>query len=63
MPNLPDRSPDATYLGDGVYVDIACGMARLTTEDGVRVTNTIYLDPEVLLAFIEWINRLKESRS
>lgn len=49
-----------TYLGDGVYADISDGMIQLTTEDGVRVTNTIFLEPEVyqsLLNFVATIRR------
>ncbi len=34
-----------TYLGDGVYARWeACRSLVLTTEDGLRPTNTIYLD-------------------
>lgn len=55
MPNLPDRSPDALYIGDGVYADVERGMIRLTTEDGEQVTNTIYLEMDVVSSFLEWI--------
>ncbi|MGH9341470.1 MAG: hypothetical protein ACRD1R_18255 [Acidobacteriota bacterium] len=52
------RGRGATYLGDGVYVDITqFGAIRLTAEDGIRVTNTIFLEPEVLKAFLEWLER------
>ena len=27
---------------------------RLTTEDGIRVTNVVYLEPEVLAALLAW---------
>ena len=40
------------YLGDAVYVERnQFGDIVLTTEDGVRATNTIILEPEVLQAF------------
>jgi hypothetical protein len=39
-----------TYLGDGVYADVEYGMIKLTTEDGISTTNTIYLEPEVINA-------------
>ena len=39
------------YLGDGVYArddGYVNGLIILTTEDGVRVTNIIYLEPQVI---------------
>jgi len=39
------------YLGDGVYVELVAGdiwACLLTTEDGVRTTNRIYLEAKVL---------------
>ena len=42
------------YLGDGVFVEWDRGMVKLTTENGICVTNTIYLEPAVLEAFIMW---------
>jgi len=42
------------YLGDGVYVDIENGMIKLTTENSIETTNTIYLEVEVLEAFRRW---------
>lgn len=44
------------YLGDGVYVDWSMESLVLTTEDGISITNTIYLEPEVwqaLQAFVK----------
>jgi hypothetical protein len=43
-------STDKQYLGDGVYVAIEYGMVKLTTEDGISVTNTIYMEPAVVEA-------------
>jgi hypothetical protein len=54
-------SPRRAYLGDGVYVDVERGMIRLTTEDGIRATNTIYLEPEVYEALVAYVARLQES--
>jgi hypothetical protein len=56
------------YLGDGVY---ACwlkdGTLVLTTEDGVSISNIIYLEPSVLQALDMLLTRRKaevaESRS
>jgi hypothetical protein len=39
------------YLGDAVYADIdEYGCLLLTTENGIRATNTIVLEPEVVEA-------------
>ena len=39
------------YLGDGVYAEVdRFGVLTLTTEDGIRATNTIVLEPQVLSA-------------
>lgn len=48
-----------TYLGDGVYADIDSGMIKLTTEDGISVANTIYLESDVVANLITYINQLK----
>jgi hypothetical protein len=45
------------YLGDGVYADMDSGMLKLTTEDGISTTNVIYLEPEVVLALLEYLKR------
>jgi hypothetical protein len=45
------------YIGDGVYVSIDNDMTRLTTENGVESTNEIFLEPEVLRAFLNYIKR------
>lgn len=44
------------YLGDGVYVRIdEFGDLVLTTEDGIRATNTIVLEDAVVKAFSEYL--------
>ena len=48
-----------TYLGDGVYVEYEGGMIKLTTENGIDITNIIYLESEVYSELIKWINKLK----
>ena len=50
-----------TYLGDGVFAeyDTSAEHIILTAEDGVRVTNVIYIDSWVegkLMEFIKKIN-------
>ena len=43
------------YLGDAVYVDFDGYMLVLTTEDGIRATNTIALEPEVYRALLQYV--------
>jgi hypothetical protein len=51
------------YLGDGVYVERS-KTARLviTTEDGVRATNTIVFEPVVLDAFLDYVKVSESAR-
>ena len=50
------------YIGDGVYADFPDNYhVRLTTEDGMRMTNEIFLNPEVLLAFAAFADDLKNA--
>lgn len=52
------------YLGDGVYVEVDTLGLVLTTEDGIRATNRIVLEPEVLhrlLLYVEDLKRHPES--
>jgi hypothetical protein len=44
-----------TYLGDGVYAAIENGMVKLTAENGVRATDTIWMEPAVLDALADYI--------
>ena len=48
------------YLGDGVYAMFDGLSIVLTTENGYRTTNTVVLDPEVLVNFELWLKRLRE---
>jgi hypothetical protein len=43
------------YLGDGVYVEWSMESLVLTTENGIEVTNRIYLEPEVYKALLEFV--------
>lgn len=48
------------YLGDAVYVDVdsATGNLVLTTEDGLRETNRIVLQPQVFHSLVEYVSFL-----
>jgi hypothetical protein len=48
-----------TYLGDGVYVAFDGYSLVLTTENGVRTTNRIVLEPEVWTQLRVWVERLE----
>ena len=51
------------YIGDSVYVDVDfAGRVVLTTEDGIRATNTIVLEVDVLNHLLEWIERWKATK-
>lgn len=49
-----------TYLGDGVYADIDDRGIVLTTEDGIRVTNTIVLDEATFQSLVRFVSRYVE---
>lgn len=50
------------YIGDAVYAVFDGGGITLTTEDGIRVTNSIYLEMEVILALQEYIERCQNEK-
>lgn len=43
------------YIGDGIYVEIDEKGIVLTTENGIRITNIIVLEPQVFQALIEYV--------
>lgn len=43
------------YLGDGVYAEMVERTVKLTTENGVETTNTIYLEQETVNALIKYL--------
>lgn len=51
--------PTATkaYLGDGVYIEHNDFEFILTTENGIRATNTIILEPVVMKTLIQYAKR------
>jgi hypothetical protein len=48
------------YLGDGVFVCVENGMLKLTTEDGICSTNTIYLEPAVWHNLAGYVEALRQ---
>lgn len=50
-----------TYLGDAVMVSFDGHMIRLRTDDGRN--HEIFLEPEVLRNFLEYVNALKQHLS
>jgi hypothetical protein len=55
-------SANKTYLGDAVYAEVDEGRLRLTTENGISVTNEIYLEPEVYERLAAYVARLREMK-
>jgi hypothetical protein len=51
------------YLGDGVYVEHDGYGVTLTTENGISVTNRIYVDPQVLAALQRFVRRAEDAQS
>lgn len=51
------------YLGDAVYADFDGFAVVLTTEDGIRATNRIVLEPEVVQALEAYVARLRAPKS
>jgi len=48
------------YLGDSVYVEIENDMLKLTTNNGGRDGNIIYIDEEVLANFFTYCDQLED---
>lgn len=42
------------YLGDGVYATTDGYVIKLTTEDGIKTYNTIFLEPTVFSALVTY---------
>lgn len=45
------------YLGDSVYVEFDSGMLKLTTDNGMGPSNTIYLEDFVYRALVDYVKR------
>lgn len=44
---MSETANNKAYLGDGVYAEFDGAGVVLTTQDGVSIQNTIFLEPEV----------------
>jgi hypothetical protein len=51
------------YLGDSVYADFDGFQIVLTTENGYGATNTIYMEPDVVAAFLKYKERVDIMRA
>lgn len=54
--------PGKRYLGDGAYVEFDGYAFVLTTEDGIRVTNTVVLELDVYLALADYVQAVLDAR-
>jgi hypothetical protein len=52
-----------TYLGDGVYVEFDGDGFKISTEDGIRTTNVIYLELEVYSALATFVKHISDRMS
>jgi hypothetical protein len=48
------------YLGDSVYFDFDGFQVVLTTENGMGPSNTIFLEPEVIVQLMKALTELSE---
>lgn len=56
-------STTKSYIGDAVYARIdEYGTLVLTTENGIRVTNEIFLEPEVWNELLRFMEREAEAQ-
>ena len=52
-----------TYLGDGLYASFDGYQIVLMANSHTEPTDTVYLEPEVLENFLEYVRKLKETIS
>ena len=64
MAEQNEEISNKTYLGDGVFVKCADNwFVVLSTENGISITNQVYMEPDVVKAFKAWLARHKEEKS
>lgn len=59
-PAIAAPMSDKAYLGDGLYANWDGERIILTAEDGIRATNTVYLEADTWAALVDYIERLKK---
>lgn len=51
------------YLGDGVYIQIdTIGRIILTVEDGISISDTIYIDQTIMKGIINYLEKLSKEK-
>jgi len=55
---LPNELEKCSYIGDGVYIGLSMGAIWLITFDGMRTTNEICLEPEVVQSLKKYLDSL-----
>lgn len=54
---------EKTYLGDGCYATFDGYGVELTTENGIATTNTIYVEPQVYGALVQYWERCRAAKA
>ena len=52
------KQPEGMYLGDGAYVRIEREYIVVYTHNGMRETNTVFLEPEVARELKNYLNEV-----
>jgi len=54
--NCQEVEFEKVYLGDSVYVKIEDGVVVVYTDNGIKETNKIFLDPDVVEKLVSYLN-------
>ncbi len=57
-----NSDPHREYIGDGVYVTFDSFHLVLTTENGIQITNEIFIEPQVWLNLTEYVKKQIDRR-
>ena len=52
-----------TYLGDGVYIEFDGNGYKVTTTNGIEITNEIYLELEVYANLVQFVKQISREMS
>jgi hypothetical protein len=50
------------YLGDGLYMTHEGHQIKLSAEDGISVTNEVWMDPYVIQAFMKQLDLVQKPK-